>query len=120
MYIFKSKDQRTELRKIVDFLLSKDIEISKLGVLYLRKSKLYRDLKPQTVFYYPQKFGNKHVGVRLSTYVNERIRVYHSENMPKELKGKAKYGLKQVFDDLLCCDGTDFFKRVFINSSNIL
>ena len=33
-----TKDQTIEFRKIVDFLLSKDLEISNMGIQLLRKS----------------------------------------------------------------------------------
>lgn len=120
MYIY-NKEQRTELRKIVDFLLSKDLEISKMGITMLRKSKLYRDLKSQTVFYYPKKITNSQKRMRLSTFISTGINIIHNvEGNSTNCRAKAKYALKVMFDDLMSCDANQYFRREFINNSNLL
>lgn len=116
-----SKDQAVELRKIVEFLLSKDVELFELGLISLRKSKLYRELKPQTLFYYPKGVGTTR-RYRTSSYLNERIHILadRREDTKPYVRGSAKMQLKQMFDDLLSKDVRKYFRREFVNTSKIL
>lgn len=114
-----TKDQTIEFRKIVDFLLSKDLEVSNMGIQLLRKSNLYKGLKPQSLIYYSKKVGSLS-RVRVSTLINSKLRVIHNLNSSKSMRGKARMDLRTMFDDLLSSDCHKFFRREFINTSKFL
>lgn len=115
MKTFESNDQK-ELEKILEFILSKDIEIVKCGIIMLRSSKVYRKLRPLSLFYYPY---NSHTKIRTSTFINQRIKVIINSEI-RLLKEIARKELKVMFLQLLSNKVRSYFRREFINTASIL
>ena len=65
-----NQDQEKELKKIIEYIVSYDDQISKMGIELLRKSSIYRGLRSQSLFYYPDKTASSKK-VRLSTFIEE-------------------------------------------------
>lgn len=105
------KYQKEELGKIVNYLKSSDKEIFELGVLLLRTSKIYKKMKPQTLFYYPQ--DRKNMRIRVSSYVTLNIKRKRSEQ-------RFTRGFIQMFNELMSNNATRRFRREFISTAEIL
>ena len=118
MKIFE-KFQEKELRKISEYIVSKDPEILKLGIECLRTSNTYKNLKPLSLFYYPEG-NNFYKKVRLSTFINRNIKCLISDTCCSYDKTVVRSRLSRMFNKLLGDDVHKYFRREFINTAKFL
>jgi hypothetical protein len=117
MKVFDKKQEK-ELKKIAEYIVSKDTEISKLGIQCLRKSTTYRKLRPASLFYYATRSSNPKV--RLSTFINQSVYVLHSNEANEYTKTIIRTHLSSMFQKLLGDEVYKYFRREFINTAKIL
>ena len=108
--------QEIELKKTIEYITSKDKEIVKMGIEYLRKSEIYKGLRTRSLFYYPDSTA-KLAKVRVSSLITGCIKCILSDKYPEYIRNRAAEKVSTMVKLLISKDAQKYFRREFINTA---